>query len=86
MKALERMAPIEGQRLLRRYGFHDVLHRKLLADKDYLRAAQVCLSVFISVSVSVSVSVSFSFSFSVSVSVSVSSCLTKTTPRYPAPV
>ena len=40
LRALERLPAMEGHRLLRRYGFHDVLHRKLLADRDFLRAAQ----------------------------------------------
>jgi len=41
MKALERMPELEGQRLLRRYGFHAVLERKLLQGKEYAKAAQI---------------------------------------------
>jgi hypothetical protein len=41
MKALERMPKLEGQRLLRRYGFHQVLERKLMQDNDHAKAALV---------------------------------------------
>jgi tetratricopeptide (TPR) repeat protein len=41
MQTLERLPELEGRRLLRRYGFHEVLEHRLMQEKDFVKAAHI---------------------------------------------